>query len=65
LISEELKELAEAIQNNDIVEVADALCDIQYVLSMISLGTLPVSKVPKANTIYRNSNPYLWYLCPH
>jgi predicted HAD superfamily Cof-like phosphohydrolase len=33
LISEELKELADAIQNNDLVEVADALCDIQYVLS--------------------------------
>jgi predicted HAD superfamily Cof-like phosphohydrolase len=33
LISEELKELAEAINNHDIVEVADALCDIQYVLS--------------------------------
>ncbi|QNL49967.1 nucleoside triphosphate pyrophosphohydrolase family protein [Olivibacter sp. SDN3] len=33
LIAEELKELEEAIQNNDIVEVADALCDIQYVLS--------------------------------
>ncbi len=33
LISEELKELAEAIANNDLVEVADALCDIQYVLS--------------------------------
>lgn len=33
LISEELKELEEAIQNNDIVEVADALSDIQYVLS--------------------------------
>lgn len=33
LISEELKELEEAIQDNDIVEVADALCDIQYVLS--------------------------------
>ena len=33
LISEELKELEEAIQNNDLVEVADALCDIQYVLS--------------------------------
>ena len=33
LISEELKELKEAIANNDIVEVADALCDIQYVLS--------------------------------
>jgi len=33
LISEELKELEEAIVNNDLVEVADALCDIQYVLS--------------------------------
>lgn len=33
LISEELKELQEAITNNDLVEVADALCDIQYVLS--------------------------------
>jgi len=33
LIQEELKELEEAIQNEDIVEVADALCDIQYVLS--------------------------------
>jgi len=33
LIQEELSELEEAIQNNDLVEVADALCDIQYVLS--------------------------------
>ncbi len=33
LIAEELKELQEAIENNDIVEVADALADIQYVLS--------------------------------
>lgn len=33
LIAEELKELAEAIENNDLVEVADALCDIQYVLA--------------------------------
>ena len=33
LISEELKELQEAIDNHDLVEVADALCDIQYVLS--------------------------------
>ncbi|MFM7850346.1 MAG: hypothetical protein ACKO96_00135 [Flammeovirgaceae bacterium] len=33
LIAEELKELEVAIQNKDIVEVADALCDIQYVLS--------------------------------
>jgi len=33
LIAEELKELEEAIKNKDIVEVADALSDIQYVLS--------------------------------
>lgn len=33
LIAEELKELEEAIVAKDLVEVADALCDIQYVLS--------------------------------
>jgi predicted HAD superfamily Cof-like phosphohydrolase len=33
LIAEELKELEVAIKDKDIVEVADALCDIQYVLS--------------------------------
>ena len=33
LIAEELRELQEAIDNQDLVEVADALCDIQYVLS--------------------------------
>lgn len=33
LIAEELKELQEAIDDQDLVEVADALCDIQYVLS--------------------------------
>lgn len=33
LIAEELKELETAIRDRDIVEVADALCDIQYVLS--------------------------------
>src|SRR5687768_1028377 len=33
LIAEELKELEAAIRDRDIVEVADALCDIQYVLS--------------------------------
>lgn len=33
LIAEELKELEEGIQNGDIVEIADALCDIQYVLA--------------------------------
>lgn len=33
LIEEELKELKEAIANNDLKEVADAFCDLQYVLS--------------------------------
>jgi predicted HAD superfamily Cof-like phosphohydrolase len=33
LIAEELKELEQAIRDKDIVEIADALCDIQYVLS--------------------------------
>jgi len=33
LLAEELKELEEAIANKDITEVADALCDLQYVLS--------------------------------
>lgn len=33
LIAEELKELEQAIRDKDLVEIADALCDIQYVLS--------------------------------
>lgn len=33
LLAEELKELEVAILEKDIVEVADALCDLQYVLS--------------------------------
>jgi len=33
LIAEELDELREAIEDKDMVEIADALCDIQYVLS--------------------------------
>lgn len=33
LIAEELDELREAIADNNMVEIADALCDIQYVLS--------------------------------
>ena len=33
LIAEELKEMEVAILQNDLVGVADALCDIQYVLS--------------------------------
>lgn len=33
LLQEELNELKEAIEENDLVEIADALSDIQYVLS--------------------------------
>ncbi len=33
LLQEELKELLTAIQNDDLVEIADAFCDLQYVLS--------------------------------
>lgn len=33
LIEEELRELKEAIADGDLVEVADAFCDLQYVLS--------------------------------
>jgi predicted HAD superfamily Cof-like phosphohydrolase len=33
LLQEELNELKEAIENNDLVEVADAFADLQYVLS--------------------------------
>lgn len=33
LLAEELDELREAIEDQDIVEIADALCDLQYVLA--------------------------------
>jgi predicted HAD superfamily Cof-like phosphohydrolase len=33
LLAEELKELRQAIDDNDLIEVADALCDLQYVLA--------------------------------
>lgn len=33
LLTEELKELQKAIEDQDLVEIADALCDLQYVLS--------------------------------
>jgi len=33
LLAEELKELQQAIDDNDLVEIADAFCDLQYVLA--------------------------------
>src|SRR6201992_3741489 len=33
LLAEEVKELQQAVEANDLVEVADALCDLQYVLA--------------------------------
>ena len=33
LLQEELNELSQAIKDNNIIEIADALCDLQYVLS--------------------------------
>jgi len=33
LLTEELKELQQAIEDKDLVGIADALCDLQYVLS--------------------------------
>lgn len=33
LLKEELEELSEAIEERDLVGIADALCDLQYVLS--------------------------------
>ncbi len=40
LLQEELDELKEAIQNNDLVEIADALADLQYLLygSVLTFG---------------------------
>ncbi|MCB0645770.1 MAG: nucleoside triphosphate pyrophosphohydrolase family protein [Saprospiraceae bacterium] len=40
LLQEELDELKDALENNDIVEAADALADLQYVLSgaILELG---------------------------
>lgn len=40
LLQEELNELKKAIEEKDLIEVADALCDLQYVLSgaVLSFG---------------------------
>lgn len=46
LIQEELNELKQAIEDNDMVEVADALADLQYVLSgaILEFGLAPKFK---------------------
>ena len=46
LLQEELDELIEALAEKDIVEVADALCDLQYVLSgaILEFGLAPKFK---------------------
>lgn len=49
LLQEELNELKEAIANNDLVEVADALCDLQYVLSG---AVLEFGLAEKFNTLF-------------
>ena len=48
LIREELQELEDAIKENDLIEVADALADIQYVLSgaVLEFGMASRFKVP-------------------
>lgn len=49
LIAEELDELKEAIQEQNIIEIADALCDIQYVLSG---AILEFGLADKFNTLF-------------
>ena len=46
LLQEELNELSEAIEQKNIVEIADALCDLQYVLSGAILEFGLASKFP-------------------
>jgi len=56
LIAEELKELQEAIDDKDLVEIADALCDIQYVLSGAVLEFGLGEKFPKLFDEVQRSN---------
>ncbi|NNE28085.1 MAG: nucleoside triphosphate pyrophosphohydrolase family protein [Saprospiraceae bacterium] len=56
LISEELKELEEAIEDNDLIEIADALCDIQYVLSGAVLEFGLAEKFPALFSEVQRSN---------
>ncbi len=56
LLKEELEELEEAIANNDVVEAADALCDLQYVLSGAILEFGMGEKFAKLFTEVQRSN---------
>lgn len=56
LIQEELNELKEAIHNKDLVEIADALCDLQYVLSGAILEFGLAEKFPELFDEVQRSN---------
>lgn len=56
LLQEELNELSEAIHNKDLVEIADALCDLQYVLSGAILEFGLAEKFPKLFNEVQRSN---------
>jgi predicted HAD superfamily Cof-like phosphohydrolase len=56
LLAEELEELQEALEEGDIVEVLDALVDLQYVLdgAFLSFGLHPV-KEAAFNEVHRSN----------
>jgi predicted HAD superfamily Cof-like phosphohydrolase len=56
LLAEELDELKEALENNDMVEVLDALIDLQYVLdgAFLSFGLQHV-KESAFNEVHRSN----------
>lgn len=56
LLQEELDELKEALANNDVVEVLDALTDLQYVLdgAVLSFGLQQVKDVG-FNEVHRSN----------
>ena len=56
LIQEELDELSQAIKDNDLVEVADALADLQYVLSGAVLEFGMAGKFPALFSEVHRSN---------
>lgn len=56
LLAEELKELEAAIADNDITEIADALCDLQYVLSGAVLEFGLAEKFPALFNEVQRSN---------